>query len=272
MPIISRSKDCHNCGANHSNLCYTVYHDGWYCYSCHTGSRKSSEHYVFRPQELVTEKKKLVVPANTLNINKFSVKALEWLYSYYVYDDLISNSRIAYCESTEHYPESLLLPVLFDQDNNLIEYQRRFFPKAFFSSSGVKDVVFISGKGDKLIIVEDYISALRVGQHTPCLCLFGTSFKPNVMLNRLMQYTDISIWLDNDEPGIVASDKIFKQLQKEYKIQAKLRPMLYQNDINIRQIKTQHSAKDYCDYEIKNIIGDTGVAFGDILNSAKHST
>jgi hypothetical protein len=244
-----------------------VYDDGWYCYSCHSGSRKSEEHWAYRPKQLTTTKKNLIVPANTLDINKFSNKTLEWLYSYYVYDELIKKYGIAYAPATDYHPESLVLPVQHNniespQHNNLLfsqeilEYQRRFFPKAFFSTSGVKDVIFIMGEGERLVIVEDYISAIRVAEHTSCLCMFGTSLNSHVIQYIINNYTDVAIWLDNDEPGIKACDKIYEQLKKEYRLNIKLKPMLYQNDINLHKLKRDKSPKDYCDYEIKNIINN----------------
>lgn len=217
---------------------------------------------MFRPQALETTKPQLYIPKNTTNVSGFSPKVLEWLYSYYVYDELISNFQIAYCPPVRWFDESIILPIAFDDDGNVLEYQRRFFPKAFFSTSGVKDCVFIAGEGEKLIIVEDYISAIRVGEHTSCLCLFGTNLLPNVLRYIVSNFTNASVWLDNDinpdgkNPGRVASQKIYQQLKKEYTIQAKLKPMLYQNDINISQIKTNLSAKEYSPNEIKNIISD----------------
>lgn len=267
--IISRSRDCPFCGAGHSNLCFTVYDDGFFCYSCHKGSRKSEEHYAYRPKELDTAKKQLFVPPNTTDVNKFSSEVLEWLYSYYLYDEDVRCSRIAYSPASGDYPESLILPVSYNDNGQVEEYQRRFFPKAFFSSSGVKKTIFLRGEGGKLILVEDYISCLRVSKHTACACLFGTSLSPYLLSYIINNYTDVSIWLDNDEPGINASNKIYKQLTEAYSKQMHLKPQMYITDVSLSQIKTPNSAKDNSPNEIKNIIINAGSCVSDMVNTTK---
>lgn len=247
--IVSRSTTCPYCGSDHMNSCYITYHDGAYCFSCGKGTKKSEEDFAFRPKELVSERRELFTPANTLNVNEFSPKVLSWLYSYFVYDNLIRDSRIAYSPATEWYDESLLFPV------SNTEYQRRFFPKAFFSTSGVKQTVFVCGSqtANTVVLVEDYVSAIRVGQSAPTLCLFGTSCNKLLEQFIIQNYTDIYIWLDNDEPGINAAKKIEEQLTKAFHYKMLQKPFTYQQVARVCNISTELQPKEYSDNQIKEI-------------------
>jgi len=250
--IISRSNSCPKCGDDHGNSCYIVYHDGYHCFSCGASSRKSAESFAFRELR-IAEERNLFIPHHTLDINEFSPQCLRWLYSYYVTDKLIKQNKIAFCPSIDR-DESILFPVLIE-DGNLVEYQRRFFPKNFYSSGGVKKTTFISGNHENTtyVLVEDYISAIRVGQFFNCLCLFGTSL---TSLNKywLTQHADkILVWLDNDEPGILAAKKIEGELIEYYRKLFRKHPMFY-SDVEIKQIFTEKSPKELNDNAIKRTI------------------
>lgn len=247
--IISRSADCPFCGDGHSNLCYVVYDIGYHCFSCGAHGGKAPEYYAYRPVPPVKGKKDLFIPECTFNVSEFGSQVLSWLYNYYIYDNDIKQARLGYCPAQAGKDESLLLPIFNDKDE-LVAYQRRFFPKNFFSSPDVKEQIFIVGEGgDTLCIVEDYISALRVGQHIPTLCLFGTSITTKALRYMLKQYKNCILWLDGDQPGINAAHKIGVDIEKEmrYNIIHKS----YNNDsFTITNIRTERQPKEMSPTEI----------------------
>lgn len=249
--IISRSSSCPKCGDDHGNSCYIVYHDGWKCFACGASNRKSSDSFAFRELQALPERN-LFVPEHTTNIRQFSLQTLSWLYSFYLTDSLIRQYKIAFCAEQGGKPESLLLPITFDGAGNVVEYQRRFFPKAFYSSAGVKKTTFITGEynNNTVVIVEDFISAVRVGQFNTTLCLFGTSL---TQLNKDWLCTHASkiiLWLDNDEPGIQASNKIKGELITHYNKLFKKFPLLHE-DTEILQVFSDKSPKELNDNKIK---------------------
>jgi len=256
--IVSRSNDCPHCGDSHGNSCFITYDNGYKCYSCGKNSFKSDEYYIYRPQVITCAKERnLFVPEHTRKVSEFSLQCKEWLYNYHLYDLEIASWGICYCPVQAGKPESLLYPVVLDENYNLLEYQRRFFPKAFYSSNGVKKTPFVvrSNLSNRLILVEDYISALRCGQFVDTLCLFGTSLNKS-NLNYIMQnYTNIDIWLDNDAPGITAANQIFKQLITKYEENILKYTHLYSTDIIIDIIESELSSKENSNKQIKDILG-----------------
>lgn len=255
--IISRSNTCPSCGGPHSNSCYVVYDDGSKCYSCGYGSRNSAEYYAFRPKlELSSyNDKELYLPLSTNNTKKFSNNALKWLYDYYIYDELIEKYKIGYVEATPYLHESLLFPIL--ESGMVVDYQRRYFPKAFFSSSGVKKRVFVTGKNtNTIVLVEDFISSIRVGEEIDCMCLFGTSITQNQINYLMSNYCHIKIWLDPDEPGVQAATKISNQLFKDYSRYCGINLYQQKGECTIEIISTSEQPKSLSPQQIKEILND----------------
>lgn len=67
--------------------------------------------------------------------------------------------------------------------------------------------------GRILVLTEDILSACRVGKVCTAWSLLGTNLMPAV-INRIASspYTDIVIWMDDDEAGINARRKMLRQL------------------------------------------------------------
>jgi hypothetical protein len=69
------------------------------------------------------------------------------------------------------------------------------------------------GAGDTLVIVEDFMSAAKVGDVTACMPLFTTSLN-TAQLVRCMDYKKFVVWLDNDNPIVINSAmKIKRRLE-----------------------------------------------------------
>lgn len=203
--IISRSNTCKWCGPGHTNSCYIVYTDGAHCYSCGKFERTDAE-FNFMPK-----RRAVYVPEITYNPKQFSLNVLMWLNQYYIYDDLIKLHNIGYVPAEGGKDESLIFTV-----GDTGEFQRRFFPKAFYSSEKVKQQIYVTGPESKAIVVcEDVLSTIRVGgAGFTSMCLFGTSANPEQIRHIVTKYTEtICIWLDPDEAGIKGALKLKATLE-----------------------------------------------------------
>lgn len=136
----------------------------------------------------------------TSEFAKFDIKALTWLFKAGITEDLAKKYKIMYSESTKR----VFLPV-YNLAGDLIYYQLRGFdPKKPKYMNPVKDakVHFFAGESTDfpLVICEDILSAIKVGQVTKACALLGTDMSSS-LLTKLMLSGSACIWLDPDEAG-----------------------------------------------------------------------
>lgn len=200
----------------------------------------------------ITIGKEMYIPKHTKNPSEFSPDILKWLYSHYVYDSLIRKHRLGYVGDTGDWGDSLLLPVV--KDNEMVFVTRRFFPNKRVLGIGTKQPYKIKGGHEKVVIVEDYISAIRVAEYADVWCLFGTYLDRSHVDELLDTYSDISLWLDNDEAGFKGVRNITKQLN--YKIKEKYRrfPLKYPNGWSIVNITSEEDPKTYSPTQIRRYL------------------
>ena len=128
------------------------------------------------------------------------VQAKLWLKKYDITDEEIEMFGIGW---SERYSR-LILPV-YSKDGKLLYYQGRTFkpitkdnPKYMnIRQSGVRNIFFTRERGDdKLCVVEDILSAIKVGRYVSSLALLGSYFPKEIYpLYRSSNY----IWLDSDK-------------------------------------------------------------------------
>lgn len=130
-----------------------------------------------------------------------------WLYKYGIEDEEIKSFGIAYSERYKR----LILPVF--NDTKLVYWQGRNLFKATkdnpkylnIRQSGAKNVFFkrccerhSDIFSNTLVVVEDIISAIKVGRYFNSLALLGSYF-PIDILNEFKDYDTIIIYLDSDK-------------------------------------------------------------------------
>lgn len=259
--LLSKSHDCPKCGGPHENACFVTYDNGWHCFSCGASYVTDVDNYSFRAQK--TASKGVYIPEHiTFNPDKFSLYVLNWLYQYGLYKSDIKKYNIGYIpyeefktkSELEFKGESLLFPIISNLE--IGNYQRRFFPDKKILTVGNKELIFLPQKDssfcDKIVLVEDYISAIKVSGVIPSMCLFGTKLKEN-QLEECLRYRNIIIWLDGDKPGQDGANKIYKKLCDTIKYRCKLNAfnsMCY----NVRIITTDNDPKTYSSTEINTIL------------------
>ena len=254
---------CPFCGGGNNTPCFATYSDGYKCFTCGKSKHTDGATMAYRPM-IKASNTEIRLPEHTQNISEFSPSVLKWLYSYYVYDPLIRKYGIAYTQHTEFTTErgivykgtGLLLPVFVD--NVLVFCQQRFFPDKMFITKGDKTSPFVikcREKSDITVIVEDYISAIRLGEFVNVVCMFGTSLTYSGM-QIIGSGTDrVLVWLDNDEAGHSGASLISSKLDKYLHTCAKQRAFAVREPRTVEILKTDKQPKEYSDQELKQILG-----------------
>lgn len=242
---------CPFCGNGNNTPCFALYDNGYYCFSCGIKKSCAKENYAFR--ENIIQKVALKIPNVTCD---FSPTVLQWLYKYYVFENLIKKYKIYYVPGDELSNESLLLGV-YDK-NELVFWQRRFFPTKKFTTGGDKNTLFtINNTARKtIVLVEDYISAIRVGEHANVLCLWGIHV--NYVMSKYLQKIDMNIliWLDPDEAGRAASKELLNRLSKNAQNGSIYRAFAIREQRTVSILETEKQPKDYSDQQLKEILNE----------------
>jgi hypothetical protein len=133
-----------------------------------------------------------------------------WLYRASITESLIKKYNIGYSEELKR----VIVPVY--RYNKLVWFIGRAVfkgqePKYLAPSENRDRILFQSGKLNKTIVVtEDILSAIRVGQLIGSVSLLGTKLSIE-QLTVLMDYKVI-LWLDSDAAGRHAATKMAKEL------------------------------------------------------------
>ena len=150
-----------------------------------------------------------------------SVRILNWLHKYYI-NPVTSNLDNRYFRQKG---SALFIP-LHSTSGKTYGYQLRHFNlgdskyTTHYTKNVPDDVSWFFNTAPKeervLYITEDYTSAYRIWRDTEhqSLALLKTSISNyTIGMIRKLHYKTIRIWLDPDEPGIVASKKIIERLR-----------------------------------------------------------
>lgn len=91
-------------------------------------------------------------------------------------------------------------PVRFSIGRSLEPGQRKWM----FWGNGHRYVELIGESHDRpIVLVEDIISAHKVGQRAPCLCLFGTHIHDEALKLLIHEKKPVLIWLDKDQYSLL---------------------------------------------------------------------
>ncbi len=243
---ISSSKSCPKCGDNHKGKPFALYEDGWHCFSCGS-SKRAIRNFTLRKLEAQGD---IELPELTLNPSLFSLPVLKWLRGYHVTDDLIYKYSIA-----ETKDNSIITPVISPNDGKVVMYQRRWFDPRRIMTYGNKQPFIVSSLGNfkTLVIVEDFISSIRVGEIVDCYCMFGTSIHYQRLSDLVKTYDTIIIWADGDGPGQRAAIKLSELLNKLIYQETRKRSFALLKKI-VRNVSTEYDPKCYTNTEIRTIL------------------
>lgn len=155
----------------------------------------------------------LALPINLMyNPQDWPVEARMWLYEASIYGNTITDNRISYAPDSGR----VMLPVY--QGDRLVFFQaRRIFgqgPKYMGPSVDRSSLLYRCGCSSArrvVVIVEDILSAIRVGKHIPTCSLLGTKIT-TAQAAQLSEYATVVTWLDPDKAGVEGALSVRKIL------------------------------------------------------------
>lgn len=245
-----RKRVDHDCGSGGTMIVdHKTEGYGAYCWRC------NDKGFAFHPPESLRDKLarmkreaaqeqeatralRLPGPSNT-DPSSWPLKARVWLYKAGLSNQQIRELVFYYHEGTRR----VVMPVLNDGD--LLYWQARGFdddrPKYINPEVDRSKLVFKQGTGPVLVLTEDMLSAVRVGQLTEAWSILGTSIPDPVLGEIIRDQRPVKVWLDPDGPGRKGTSKAMKKL------------LAY--GVNATAIKTDLDPKLYNREEIANILG-----------------
>lgn len=142
-----------------------------------------------------------------------SNEAKIWILQYGLSMDAINAAGVCWSDKFS----SILFPRYLD--GNLVAFQARRFPNeggpkyvTYGDSASLYDALRGSTGRDTLVLVEDYLSGLKVSQIAPAFVLNGTGLKDSQLTYLLKDYSKFVIMLDNDNWQVKTSQ--FKLLKR----------------------------------------------------------
>ncbi|MFN7882348.1 MAG: hypothetical protein ACK5PF_04965 [bacterium] len=170
-----------------------VYDDGSsYCFSC--GYHRKARHSLrFKEREEVSDDEKAVLPSDFTR--EVPSEGWKWLlqyglpYSYW-------KPYTGYSPSHNRLVLTFGQPVKFSIGRALEKDQRKWR----FWGDGHKYAELLGKDSDRpIVLVEDLISAHKVGQFTQTLCLFGTHIHDVALKVLIEAKKPVILWLDEDQ-------------------------------------------------------------------------
>ncbi len=197
-------RQCPKCAAlgkdtRRNNLC--IYDDGHnHCFGCGYHTRA--------PDSIANMKKR---GGNAQNRTSFlfdkedfsysiPADALAWLRKYGITDAEVHKHNICWDEEKQ----SLIFPI-FDNER-LVSYTGRYFgtdkdhPR--YITAGDKKAhykLFAQEESDVYVLVEDYVSAIKVGRHFNCIPLLGAHVSLSLIISLVRYQPILRVWLDRDK-------------------------------------------------------------------------
>lgn len=213
-----RNEYCHKCGEiqDRSGNNLGVFSDGhkwcWACGHWEPGTNVVSLADIrkFKQEQQEGESGKdgttVVLPSDCTN--NLPEIARKWLWKYDITVDETYRHKIQW--SPSHH--RLIFPV-FDDVGDVLMWQGRYFPdesapiavkKPRYYTRGNPDSVdayfgHIESTRREVVVVEDFISAIKVSRICPALCLWGSQFSLSRMRRMAIGYETLFIWLDYDK-------------------------------------------------------------------------
>lgn len=191
-------KPCPKCGSK-DNL--AEYSNNYFCFGCNYYKSKDDIESLRSRWQHKQEQTKQVAQSIVHTIQELPRKAVQWLLKY----DISSEDAVKY--GIEWSPLHKVLVLI----KNKNYWQGRNFsvgPK--YKSQGQKPLC-IYGKGDKLVLVEDVLSAIKVArlryEGYCALPLLGSSVSTQLedMLTKIKK--PVTIWLDRDKAKVAIKIK-----------------------------------------------------------------
>jgi len=201
-----KHEPCEHCGSSDAKGTYSDGHT--YCFSC---KHVTSPNRIQQARErfdgnTVSEVQMRAMPADQYE-NPIGAEPLGWLYSYGLTSSEIQENSIRWSPARRW-----LTFAYYGQGHVLYGWQARTFPLTNHGESQVprwlsfgKMHEIFAGWGlttdvfRPIVVVEDVISAIKVGRQYGCRCIFGSSFTPLQAAYMKSHTRHLIFWLDRDK-------------------------------------------------------------------------
>lgn len=249
--------NCPRCGDTRGRL-YTKKVTNGYIRFCHNNNCFKNDSFIGNrnktPSEIMNNIKTITSTIESKEIetqvqiklphdftNNIVKEGLIWLQKYDITNQDIITYNIGYSKRFNR----VILPV-YNEEGDLIYWQGRNLGKISkenpkyinLRNKGAKNVYFKSQQGCvEVCIVEDILSAIKVGKVTDSIALLGSYF-PADFIKVCDNYNQVSIWLDND--------KYFTAIDQSKRL------ALFNK--KVRVIKTDLDPKEYSENDISHIL------------------
>ena len=191
---------CAKIGNDKSRNNLAIYSDGHeWCYRC--GYYKGANGITKLVNSLQPIDNKGVYLPSDCDVS-YPYKALQWVEQYELNRNDLLSTHTLWSEEEQR----LIFPVFGDRES-LIAFQGRWFGEGkavkWYGKGNLKDTFNLLGRWqDKLVLVEDIISAIKVSKVVGCMPLYGSHIdfhrwkRLKLLLN---QGVRVIIWLDKDK-------------------------------------------------------------------------
>lgn len=185
---------CPSCGSR-NNL--GVWDDGHkWCFGCkYSEFAPKNAHSAHKIQQKTSTSSK-IFPEDASGY--IPSEPLRWLFSNGLSYKIIEEHGIKWSPSKQ-----LLCWRIFGISGKELGWQGRCFsPDAktkYFSQGQIHSEPCIVGYGTTLVLVEDYISAIRVSTYLPAMALFGCTLSLEQLQGLKSRFTSLLVWLDADK-------------------------------------------------------------------------
>jgi hypothetical protein len=172
---------------------YAEYDDHFFCFGCKYRKNKND---ITSVRSRYNQRSSPNLPEDTVNITTTSaipIEPLQWLLSYGITLQEINDYNISWNEAQQ------LLVVMKTPEY----WQARCCgnQKVKYLSQGIKPLTFY-GYSDKLVCVEDVLSAIKISRLSPDWCslpLLGCSLSEDFIQRLSGRFKSVVIWLDRDK-------------------------------------------------------------------------
>lgn len=250
LTLGQRRRVDHDCGTGRT-MVVAATPEGWnaYCWRCSDKGFKPAPTPSLAERIARLKEKEAVdddarrtlappLPAD-FNPSDWPLYARVWLYRAGLSNDSINAAGLYYNGRLDR----VVLPVF--QMGKLVYWQARGFDKGrakYINPSVDKSKLAARfGSGDTLVLTEDFLSAVRVGEVTEAWSILGTALSDALAADIAAAKKPVAIWLDPDGAGRKARGKILRTLS-----------LL---GVDARIIRTDTDPKLYSLEEITNHVG-----------------
>jgi hypothetical protein len=227
MSVFLRHINCPECGSK-DNL--AEYDDHFWCFGCRFHKLKDD---IGSIRARLAQNDTPVKPGIDIQVSDHIPKeGLQWLFSYGILPNEIETYGIKWNEDQK-------LLVLSKTDTY---WQARTFGmhKVKYMSSGNKPLTYY-GTGDKVVCVEDVLSAIKISRLSPDFCalpLLGSSISEEFIQRLSGRFKSVVIWLDYDK----AKDAI------------SIKRMLVSRGFNASVVISKLDPKEYTTKELREFL------------------